>query len=169
MLLWGVLTPNVSDNDHMPYSFYFNILPFAEDVREFQFPSFSNLPASLLPDEEQQEAANNFVKMLDLAPSDRKEMLQPDFTPNPALEEPKQFNDFLHQLCKFCLQNDLRSFCDFLATKVFTLISKTEAADMYQIFLHHASLDIVETNSFFPPSYSFGSYAKAHKSFFLHE
>ncbi|KAK3429923.1 hypothetical protein EUGRSUZ_E01421 [Eucalyptus grandis] len=44
-------------------------------------------------------------------------------------QEPKQFNDFLHQLCKFCLQNDLRSFCDFLATKGITLISKTEAAD----------------------------------------
>ncbi|KAK2632044.1 hypothetical protein EUGRSUZ_L02075 [Eucalyptus grandis] len=44
------------------------------------------------------------------------------------VQEPKQFNDFLHQLCKFCLQNDLRSFCDFLATKVFMLISKTEAA-----------------------------------------
>ncbi|XP_018722699.1 ATP-dependent DNA helicase 2 subunit KU80-like isoform X2 [Eucalyptus grandis] len=67
--------------------------------------------------------------MLDLAPSDRKEMLQPDFTPNLVLEELKQFNDFLHQLYKFCLQNDLRSFCDFLATKVFTLISKTKATD----------------------------------------
>ncbi|XP_030551953.2 ATP-dependent DNA helicase 2 subunit KU80 isoform X1 [Rhodamnia argentea] len=287
----GALTPNVSDNDHVPDSFYFNVLPFAEDVREFQFPSFSNLPASLLPDEEQQEAADNFVKMLDLAPSDKEEMLQPDFTPNPVLErfynylelkskhpdaavppldktlkritepdpellakkksaidsllrhfevkqnpklkksmkrmrekpsgsdeednyrritsknkvdliengvkvekigdltpvqdfelmmsrrdnpewinraitemknkihdliedsiegdnypkaldllvalrkgcileqEPKQFNDFLHQLCKFCLEHDLRSFCDFLASKGITLISKTEAVD----------------------------------------
>lgn len=38
------------------------------------------------PSEEQQEAADDFVKMLDLAPSGREEILQPDFTPNPVLE-----------------------------------------------------------------------------------
>lgn len=69
-----------------PDSFYFNVLPYAEDVREFQFPSFSNLPASWQPNEEQQEAADNLVKMLDLAPSGSKETLLPDLTPNPVLE-----------------------------------------------------------------------------------
>lgn len=54
-----------------PDSFYFNVLPFAEDVREFQFPSFSNLPSSWQPNEEQQEATDNLVKMLDLAPSSK--------------------------------------------------------------------------------------------------
>lgn len=38
------------------------------------------------PSEEQQEAADDFVKMLDLAPDGREEILQPDFTPNPVLE-----------------------------------------------------------------------------------
>lgn len=57
-----------------------------EDVREFQFPSFSNFPASWQPNEQQQEAADNLVKMLDLAPSGKREILQPDFTPNPVLE-----------------------------------------------------------------------------------
>jgi len=38
-----------------PDSFYYNVLPFAEDVREFQSPSFSNFPASWLPNEQQQE------------------------------------------------------------------------------------------------------------------
>ena len=67
-------------------SFYFNVLPFAEDVREFQFPSFNNFPASWQPNEQQQEAADNLVKMLDLAPSGKEEALQPNFTPNPVLE-----------------------------------------------------------------------------------
>ena len=66
-------------------SFYFNVLPFAEDIREFQFRSFSSLPSSSQPTEEQQEAADNLVKMLDLAPPGR-EVLKPEFTPNPMLE-----------------------------------------------------------------------------------
>lgn len=69
-----------------PGSFYFNALPFAEDVREFQFTSFSNFPASWQPNEQQQEAADNLVMMLDLTTSGKKEYLQPDFTPNPVLE-----------------------------------------------------------------------------------
>nr|XP_023916236.1 ATP-dependent DNA helicase 2 subunit KU80 isoform X3 [Quercus suber] len=69
-----------------PDSFYFNVLPFAEDVREFQFPSFNNFPLSWQPNEQQQEAADNLVKMLDLAPSGKEEALQPNFTPNPVLE-----------------------------------------------------------------------------------
>ncbi|OWM64948.1 hypothetical protein CDL15_Pgr028666 [Punica granatum] len=83
----GVLTPNVSDSDIIPDSFYFNVLPFNEDIREFQFPSFGNLPTSLQPNEDQQKAADNFVMMLDLGPSDdHQEILSPDFTPNPVLE-----------------------------------------------------------------------------------
>ncbi|XP_059651548.1 ATP-dependent DNA helicase 2 subunit KU80 [Cornus florida] len=82
----GVLTPNVSDNDNIPDSLYFNVLPFAEDVREFQFPSFSNFPSSCQPNKQQQEATDNLVKMLDLAPTGKEEALQPDFMPNPVLE-----------------------------------------------------------------------------------
>nr|XP_043625267.1 ATP-dependent DNA helicase 2 subunit KU80 [Erigeron canadensis] len=82
----GVLTPNVSDKDNIADSFYFNVLPFAEDLREFQFPSFSNLPASLQPNSEQQEAADKLVMMLDLAPAGKEEALRPEFTPNPVLE-----------------------------------------------------------------------------------
>ncbi|KAL6974756.1 ATP-dependent DNA helicase II subunit 2, partial [Sarracenia purpurea var. burkii] len=82
----GVLTPNVSDKDNIPDSFYFNVLPYTEDVREFQFPSFSNFPASWQPNEQQQETADNLVKMFDLAPEGKEEALQPEFTPNPVLE-----------------------------------------------------------------------------------
>ncbi|KAG8391672.1 hypothetical protein BUALT_Bualt01G0211700 [Buddleja alternifolia] len=82
----GVLTPNISEKDNIPDSFYFNVLPFAEDVREFQFPSFSNLPPSMQPNAKQQEAADKLVQMLDLAPTGREEALQPDLTPNPVLE-----------------------------------------------------------------------------------
>lgn len=69
-----------------PDSLYFNVLPFAEDVREFQFPSFKNLPEIFQPSEEQQEAADNLVKMFDLAPPAKEENLKPDLTPNPVLE-----------------------------------------------------------------------------------
>ncbi|RYR72058.1 hypothetical protein Ahy_A02g006247 isoform E [Arachis hypogaea] len=79
----GVLTPNLSDKENIPDSLYFNVLPFAEDVREFQFPSFSNFPAPIQPNEQQLEAAANLVKMLDLAPQGKEEVLLPDFTPNP--------------------------------------------------------------------------------------
>ncbi|KAG2533746.1 hypothetical protein PVAP13_9NG015600 [Panicum virgatum] len=81
----GVLTPNISSVNNVQDSFYFNVLPFAEDIREFQFRSFSSLPSSSQPTEEQQEAADNLVKMLDLAPPGR-EVLKPEFTPNPMLE-----------------------------------------------------------------------------------
>ncbi|CAL4937175.1 unnamed protein product [Urochloa decumbens] len=81
----GVLTPNISSANNVQDSFYFNVLPFAEDIREFQFRSFSSLPSSSQPTEEQQEAADNLVKMLDLAPPGR-EVLKPEFTPNPMLE-----------------------------------------------------------------------------------
>lgn len=40
----------------------------------------------MLPNKEQQEAADNLVKMLELAPTGKGERLQPDFTPNPVLE-----------------------------------------------------------------------------------
>lgn len=82
----GVLTPNVSDRDNLPDSFFFNVLPFAEDIREFQFPSFSKFHPSWQPNKEQQEAADNLVKMLNLTPPDKAEALQPDLTPNPVLE-----------------------------------------------------------------------------------
>ncbi|KAF5466965.1 hypothetical protein F2P56_016842 [Juglans regia] len=82
----GVLTPNVSDKENIPDSFNFNVLPFVEDVREFQFPSFNNFPASWQPNEQQQEAADDLVKLLDLAPSGKEEALQPEFTPNPVLQ-----------------------------------------------------------------------------------
>ncbi|MBA0652599.1 hypothetical protein Goklo_019848 [Gossypium klotzschianum] len=68
-----------------PDSFYFNVLPFAEDVREYQFPSFNSFPASWQPNDQQQKAADELVQMLDLAPSG-KEALLPEFTPNPVLE-----------------------------------------------------------------------------------
>ncbi|XP_054815286.1 ATP-dependent DNA helicase 2 subunit KU80 isoform X2 [Prosopis cineraria] len=82
----GVLTPNISDREDIMDSFYLNVLPFAEDVREFQFPSFSNLPAYLQPNQQQLEATDNLVKMLDLAPDGKEEVLRPEFTPNPILE-----------------------------------------------------------------------------------
>ncbi|KAK9143693.1 hypothetical protein Syun_013093 [Stephania yunnanensis] len=82
----GVLTPNESNQENIPDSFYFNVLPFAEDVREFQFRSFSGLPASCQPNQQQQEASDKLVMMLDLAQPEKSEDLRPDFTPNPVLE-----------------------------------------------------------------------------------
>ncbi|KAI3843977.1 hypothetical protein MKX03_000342, partial [Papaver bracteatum] len=44
-------------------------------------------------------------------------------------QEPKQFNDFLRHLCKFCSEKYLSSFCNFLASKQMRLISDTESSD----------------------------------------
>ncbi|OMP00597.1 hypothetical protein COLO4_12548 [Corchorus olitorius] len=79
-----------------PDSFYFNALPFVEDIREYQFPSFNSFPASCQPNEQQQQAADELVQRLTLAPSGKEESLLPEFTPNPVLER------FYHHL-------DLRS------------------------------------------------------------
>lgn len=49
------------------------------------------------------------------------------------VQEPKQFNDFLLYLCGFCMQKDLASFCEFLASKDVTLITKFEAVDRYDL------------------------------------
>ncbi|OMO73292.1 hypothetical protein CCACVL1_17353 [Corchorus capsularis] len=81
----GVLTPNISENVKIPDSFHFNVLPFVEDVREYQFPSLSSFPASCQPNEEQQKAADEFVQMLSLVPSGKQEAMLPEFTPNPVL------------------------------------------------------------------------------------
>ncbi|KAL6328452.1 hypothetical protein AAG906_038327 [Vitis piasezkii] len=43
--------------------------------------------------------------------------------------EPKQFNDFLHHIYKYCENHNLNSFCESLASKEIMLINKTEAAD----------------------------------------
>ncbi|GAB2235001.1 hypothetical protein Droror1_Dr00004277 [Drosera rotundifolia] len=82
----GVLTPGVSDRENVPDCLYFNTLPFVEDIREFQFPSFDDLPAAWQPSDMQQEAADNLVKMLDLAPPGKTEVLRPELTPNPSLQ-----------------------------------------------------------------------------------
>lgn len=55
-------------------------------MREYQFPSFSNLPSYLQPNQQQLEATDNLVKMLDLAPDGEEKVLLPEFTPNPILE-----------------------------------------------------------------------------------
>ncbi|PHU07871.1 DNA-(apurinic or apyrimidinic site) lyase 2 [Capsicum chinense] len=69
-----------------PDSFYFNVLPFAENAREFHFPSFSHLPSSIHPNVKKQEAADKLVQMLYLAPPEKQEVMPRDFTPNPILE-----------------------------------------------------------------------------------
>lgn len=38
------------------------------------------------PNEQQQDAADKLVQMLDLAPTSKEEALQPNLTPNPVLE-----------------------------------------------------------------------------------
>jgi len=53
------------------------------------------------------------------------------------VKEPKQFNDFLKHICKFCRENRLHSFCQYLASKDLTLISKTEAVDRF-LYSHHS-------------------------------
>lgn len=46
-----------------------------------------------------------------------------------SVQEPKQFNDFLQHLYKFCQEKGLKNICESLATHNVTLITKKEAAD----------------------------------------
>jgi len=92
-VILGVLTPNISNKSNVADSFYFNIIPFVEDIREFPFASFDSFPASQQPNIVQQEAADNFVQMLDLAPPGREEALLPELTLNPILERFYSFLD----------------------------------------------------------------------------
>ncbi|XP_020524822.1 ATP-dependent DNA helicase 2 subunit KU80 [Amborella trichopoda] len=125
----GVLTPNLSSSDNIPDSFYFNILPFAEDVREFHFPSFNKLPLSRQPNEKQQGAADNLVKMLDLVPSGKGEALRPEVTPNPVLEKSRDFNELLRELKGACKEECLKPFWEHVMSEGITLISKKESFD----------------------------------------
>lgn len=54
---------------------------------------------------------------------------------NLYMQEPKQFNEFLFKLCKFCTEKDLASFTEFLASNNVMLISKTEAEERYYILV----------------------------------
>lgn len=89
----GVLTPYVATQLNRADGFYFNVIPFADDIREYPFTSFNTLPEALQPSEVQQKAADNLVHMLDLAPAENREMLQPDGTMNPILQ---RYYNFLH-------------------------------------------------------------------------
>jgi hypothetical protein len=67
------------------------------------------LPEALQPSEVQQKAADNLVHMLDLAPAENREMLQPDGTMNPILQvrclcRRSQLESFFHRTLDFgCL------------------------------------------------------------------
>lgn len=92
-VVMGILLPFVSAQENVADGFYFNVIPFLDDMREFRFTSFSSMPESLQPSCEQQEAAYNLVRMLDLSPSEDEELLQPEQTINPVLQ---RFYYFLH-------------------------------------------------------------------------
>ena len=46
----------------------FNTIPFAEDIRDYIFPSFFTLAPKLQPSDAQLTAAENLIKSMDLAP-----------------------------------------------------------------------------------------------------
>ena len=50
-----------------PDAFFFNALPFAEDIREFYFPSLESLPANQQPTPVQLRAAEELVRSLTVA------------------------------------------------------------------------------------------------------
>eukprot|EP00897_Mesotaenium_endlicherianum_P003505 jgi/Mesen1/3182/ME000184S02244 len=97
----GCLTPRLSPDDEtdgdssIPDSLYFNVLPFAEDIREFPFKSFSEKPAAQQPSQLQHAVAAALVSALDLSPSPKRpEAYLPEDTPNPVLQ---RFYKFVHQ------------------------------------------------------------------------
>ena len=79
---FGVLSPfNIDDE----YGFYFNLLPFSEDIRDFAFGTFEQNP-NLKITPTQKEATKNLVSSMRLKTADEDEILDPDFTFNPILQ-----------------------------------------------------------------------------------
>lgn len=100
--LLGVLTPQIvrdaSECEQLGEGYrqanfdylHFNRLPFAEDLRDFPFHSFTS-DENFEPSEAQREAASNLIDDLDLTqvPSDdgvERELLNPVHTFNPILQ-----------------------------------------------------------------------------------
>eukprot|EP00011_Vannellida_sp_DIVA3-517-6-12_P007195 CAMPEP_0114621812 /NCGR_PEP_ID=MMETSP0168-20121206/9418_1 /TAXON_ID=95228 ORGANISM="Vannella sp., Strain DIVA3 517/6/12" /NCGR_SAMPLE_ID=MMETSP0168 /ASSEMBLY_ACC=CAM_ASM_000044 /LENGTH=721 /DNA_ID=CAMNT_0001833015 /DNA_START=11 /DNA_END=2176 /DNA_ORIENTATION=- len=87
----GVLTPQVKDDQEF---FYYHKLPFAEDIRQYQFPPLDPTRAkqSAVPSPEQVQAAENLINALDLSVAgedeygDTTEVLKPKHTYNPVLQ-----------------------------------------------------------------------------------
>jgi hypothetical protein len=69
-----------------PDSLIVNLLPFAEDIREYPFLALGDQPESKQPNVDQMELAEKLVQSLDLAPGGGEEMLEPEKTPNPTLK-----------------------------------------------------------------------------------
>ncbi|KAG6547300.1 hypothetical protein Mapa_011237 [Marchantia paleacea] len=89
----GVLTPCLGSGDSVADCFYFNNIPFSEDLREFAFASFKDRPSTQQPTRLQQEAADALVQMMELAPYPGEEFLMPERTANPVLQ---RFYSFLN-------------------------------------------------------------------------
>lgn len=87
----GVLTPQVKDDQEF---FYYHKLPFAEDIRQYQFPPLDPTRAkqSAVPSPEQVQAAEELINSLDLSCAgedeygDTTEVLKPKHTYNPVLQ-----------------------------------------------------------------------------------
>ena len=86
----GVMTPFM-DRDHQPDVFLMNAAPFADDIREFTFGSFSSKD-TLKPSEKQMEIMAQIVQDGARMQHDEEEKLQTDLTSNPILH---RFHRFL--------------------------------------------------------------------------
>ncbi|EFC39669.1 Ku70/Ku80 beta-barrel domain-containing protein [Naegleria gruberi] len=88
----GFLYPHIGTNSEC---LYFNALPFAEDIREYPFKSFSTVKHS----EEQLQAAEDLIKSMDLMDADedengeKSEAMKPTCIYNPLVQH---FYDCLH-------------------------------------------------------------------------
>ncbi|GBG79817.1 hypothetical protein CBR_g30081 [Chara braunii] len=82
----GVLTPHLGQKENDPDTLLFNVLPFAEDIREYTFPSLTSFPQEILPTEAEIAAAEKLICSMDLATRGREEALRPETTLNPLLQ-----------------------------------------------------------------------------------
>eukprot|EP00271_Cylindrocystis_brebissonii_P020640 TRINITY_DN6925_c0_g1_i1.p1 TRINITY_DN6925_c0_g1~~TRINITY_DN6925_c0_g1_i1.p1 ORF type:complete len:740 (+),score=127.18 TRINITY_DN6925_c0_g1_i1:23-2242(+) len=88
----GILTPRLAEKADQVDAFVLNILPFAEDIREYVFPSFNDAPANQQPSTSQREAADRLVSAMSLVverrdlPGMEVEQVKPEETANPVLQ-----------------------------------------------------------------------------------
>jgi ATP-dependent DNA helicase 2 subunit 2 len=88
----GLLYPSISPDLDF---FYFNTLPFAEDIRTYPFPSFERLNTN----EQQLQAAEDLIRSMDLMSAEEEdgapvESLKPAHTHHPIVQH---FYDCLHE------------------------------------------------------------------------
>ena len=85
----GALLPLKSTEEDVPDCFVLKTLPFSEDIREYQFASFRDIPSKCIPSGEELDLAKNIIESMSLIqarPGGDLEHLVPESMANPSIQ-----------------------------------------------------------------------------------